>query len=744
MIDLVPDTTQEAVAESAAVIATTLRLRSMAEVTPAQWHEIDESGLFGLAVSEEDGGSGLGAAEQVLVAIELGAELAPLGIVATMIAAQLMAARRTATDGGGMARFGLADPWRWTPSGQLDSWRTVDAPPAGNVCIISATGVGIGVWNDAALESFDPSVRVGMATPAASGLVHDDGLVARATLLVAAQQVGIARKTQELAVEYAKTREQFGKPIGSFQAVKHACADMAVLTDAALAAVSHASVLLDAGASTGVAVSTAKAVAGEAAISNVRAAMQVFGGIGVTAESELHRYLRRATLLEQLLGPRRTTQKCSCVRKSELDMTSIATEAAQILKGGLRFRGYVRYDKTEGVVDLTLLPVGPRQVVIKTEATQACYTFANWILGDEQKDQAYVPGHGGVGRVVAVGSHVRRFQVGDRALVTITPNCGACYHCINGRGDMCNFLNNDDVNGSSLPEFATMEDGRTVTGGRGGFAEYMVINEEWGTPIFTDLPADQVALLSCVGATGLGPPTLTIPVQPGADVVVFGLGPIGLSAVNGAAIMNAAQIFAIDPVAYRRDVASKLGATTVIDPTGKDDTLVAEIKELCRGRTDRFFAGGRAWYEQRGTALNPGPPTLNARGPNYIFEAVGGERITPSVEPSPDPTGILPLQQAFAMCPSYGSIVTTGVGQRGNVTFAAGDFTNKGRTIYSAQYGRTNVMRDTPKFISMIERGHYRADLISTARYGLADSRKAFEESALRSTISATVVFDAP
>jgi Zn-dependent alcohol dehydrogenase len=107
-----------------------------------------------------------------------------------------------------------------------------------------------------------------------------------------------------------------------------------------------------------------------------------------------------------------------------------------------------------------------------------------------------------------------------------------------------------------------------------------------------------------------------------------------------------------------------------------------------------------------------------------------------------DPTGILPLQQAFAMCPWYGSLVTTGVGQKGNVVFAAGDFTNKGRTIYSAQCGRTNLMRDTPRFIALGERGLYRSELIATRSFKLAESRAAFLASTMRSTVSAHVVFD--
>lgn len=420
---------------------------------------------------------------------------------------------------------------------------------------------------------------------------------------------------------------------------------------------------------------------------------------------------------------------------------SAASEGSGLLAGGEKFKGFVRYDDTSAVVELTMLPVGRRQIVIRTEATQACYTFANWILGNEFKEQAYVPGHGGVGVVVAQGDEVRRTKVGDRVLVGITPHCGLCFHCLHGRGDMCNFLNNDDVNGSSLPPFATMDGGREVTGGRGGFAEYMVVNEEWSTPIFTDLPAAPLSLLSCVGATGLGPPTLTTPVTPGADVAVFGLGPIGLSMVNGAAMMSAGQIIAVDPIAYRREIALELGATTVIDPTGKDDTLVDEIKEMCKGPTDRFFSGGRAWYEMQGTALNPSPPTRNARGPEFVFEAVGGERMPPSVEASVDPTGILPLKQAFDVTPSYGTLVTTGVGQKGQISFAPNDFTNKGRTHFSAQYGRTNLMRDVPKFVTMMERGQYRGDLIATETYSLEESITAFERSALRSTVSAHVTF---
>jgi S-(hydroxymethyl)glutathione dehydrogenase / alcohol dehydrogenase len=408
-----------------------------------------------------------------------------------------------------------------------------------------------------------------------------------------------------------------------------------------------------------------------------------------------------------------------------------------------KFRGFVRHDSTADVVELRLIwPIGPRQVLIATEATQACYTITTNSLATTPSAVQNVPGHGGVGIVVYVGEQVRRFQVGDRALVAITPQCGLCYNCLHGRSDMCQFLNNDTTNGSNNPPFARMRDGREVTGGRGGFSELMVVNEEWATPVFTEHPAVPLSLLSCVGATGLGMSTTFVPVEPGCDVVVFGCGPIGLSIINGAVLHSAGQVIAVDPIAYRREVALQIGATTAIDPTGKNDTLGAELREMCKGRTDRYFAGGRTWQVNGfgGTAQGGG-----GRGPEYVFEATGGQRFDPSVrgiEPQPDPTGILPLQQLWALIPNYGTGITTSVGQQGSVSIPGGNFTNAGKTLRSAQYGGVDLMKDTPRFVTLLERGLYRADLIASATYPLDGAREAIEASAYRTTVSAHVAYD--
>jgi alkylation response protein AidB-like acyl-CoA dehydrogenase len=128
---------------------------------------------------------------------------------------------------------------------------------------------------------------------------------ARGAVLTAALQLGLADRLVEMAVEYAKDRRQFGRPIGSFQAIKHLLADMLVRVEVARAAVYAAGAHLDDPglAGFGRAVAGAKALAGEAAIANGKAATQVHGGMGYTWEVDVHLYLKRAWVLDTHFGP---------------------------------------------------------------------------------------------------------------------------------------------------------------------------------------------------------------------------------------------------------------------------------------------------------------------------------------------------------------------------------------------------------------------------------------------------------
>ena len=148
-------------------------------------------------------------------------------------------------------------------------------------------------------------------------------------------------------------------------------------------------------------------------------------------------------------------------------------------QAGRRFRAYVRTTEGGAVREVRMRALRDDMVVIRTEATQCCYTIVNQALGTGPAGgaggavPARILGHGGVGVVDAVGAKVTRVQPGDRVLVTNTPNCGECYDCLRGRGDICQM---NPSAGEPLVPIGELADGTPVYqhNNTGGFAELMI------------------------------------------------------------------------------------------------------------------------------------------------------------------------------------------------------------------------------------------------------------------------------
>lgn len=408
-------------------------------------------------------------------------------------------------------------------------------------------------------------------------------------------------------------------------------------------------------------------------------------------------------------------------------------QAPAVLTGtqtGRKFRALVRFGTGTEVADLELLPIQPREVVIRTEATAVCYTIVAGVLSANNVRQAQIPNHSGMGVVEAVGPEVKRVQVGDRVVIPGTPQCGVCYMCLQGRADWCQFL-------GITPQhpIAKMSDGTPVFASAqlGGLSEVMVVPEEYCCPVFTEVDGAELCLLGDTVGTGLAAAHNLAPVEPGTDVVVLGAGPVGMGAIQAARIKGAARVIVVEPIRYRREIAMKVGATMTLDPNAEASGLVAKIRDLCKGH-DRRYAGGRAWAD---------PVLAVPNGPDFTIEAVGGDTMPPKVEVGPDPTGVLPIQQAFEFTRAGGHIVLLGFAVRGTVSFPAAAFQNRGRTFHSGQQGGLHMLRDIPRYVRLIEKGEIDTKTMITARYPLERAREAVQAVADRTVLGAVVTFPA-
>jgi S-(hydroxymethyl)glutathione dehydrogenase / alcohol dehydrogenase len=247
-------------------------------------------------------------------------------------------------------------------------------------------------------------------------------------------------------------------------------------------------------------------------------------------------------------------------------------------------------------------------------------------------------------------------------------------------------------------------------------------------PVFTKASAVELGMVcSCVGVAGLGTATsqTLAAVAPGAIAAIVGCGPLGLSAVQGARIAGASKIIAIDPIRARRELALKVGATDVLDPNVEGEKLVAKVREMSSTPNNRLWSGGR---DSGGL--------LGGSGADFVIEGVGADRAKPRVEAGPDPTGVLPMRQAYEMCAPGGHVITTSL-PTGTISFPAVFFAIGGRTHHAGQAGGANPMRDIPRFVAMLDAGQYDAKALATRVVPIERMLEAYEEVVYRTTVTA-------
>jgi len=339
---------------------------------------------------------------------------------------------------------------------------------------------------------------------------------------------------------------------------------------------------------------------------------------------------------------------------------------------------------------------GPGEVLVKVAASGICHSDLHVIEGSLPVPPPCILGHEPAGMVVALGAGVTDFAVGDHVIGCLTAWCGVCKLCTEGRPHLC--LSQFEGRAAGAPPRLAGSDGAPIRqfANLSSFAEMMLCPARSLVKIRPDMPLDRASLIGCGVTTGLGAVLNTVRVPAGASVVVIGCGGVGLAAIQGARLVGAGRIIAIDAQPWKFPLARTLGATDCVDPAAADP--IAAVHELTGG------------------------------GAEFVFECIG---LVPTV------------QQAVAMTGRGGTTVLVGiVPVTQMVPISAADVTLQEKRIVGSYMGSNRFRFDMPKYIEFYLDGRLRLDEMISARIALDQVNAAFDRMRKGEVARQVIVFD--
>ncbi len=333
------------------------------------------------------------------------------------------------------------------------------------------------------------------------------------------------------------------------------------------------------------------------------------------------------------------------------------------------------------IADIRVSKPGPREVLISTAAVGVCRSDLHFVDGAFPHPVPTVPGHEAAGVIEAVGSDVAHLKVGDHVITFFTVFCGSCEMCVTGRPSLC--VDPSTRRPADAEPRLSLNDGTALAPflNLSAFAEQMLVHENACVAISKDMPLDRAALLGCAVITGAGSVFNDSRVRPGESVAVIGAGGIGLAAINAAKIAGAGTILAIDPVAEKRELALKLGATHALDAAA--DGLAKDVLKLTGG------------------------------GVHYAIEAVGRSNTA---------------ELAWNILRRGGTATILGMIAPGNNVSLPGPTFLTGKKIQGSLLGSTRFPIDMPRLVQMYLDGLLDLDTMVAERIRLEDVNEALEK----------------
>lgn len=232
------------------------------------------------------------------------------------------------------------------------------------------------------------------------------------------------------------------------------------------------------------------------------------------------------------------------------------------------------------VETIELDPPKAGEVLVRIAASGMCHSDEHLRTGDLGGLYPIIGGHEGAGVVEEVGPEVQNLAPGDHVVFGFVPACGVCPSCARGHSSLCDtgalLMLGAQLDGTHRHHASNGEDLRTMVC-LGTFAKRTVVNQASCVKILDHYPLDKACLIGCGVTTGWGSAVYAAEVKPGDDVVVIGIGGLGASAIQGARLAGAERIFAIDPVPFKLEMATKFGATHTASSVEEALELVPEV-----------------------------------------------------------------------------------------------------------------------------------------------------------------------
>jgi S-(hydroxymethyl)glutathione dehydrogenase/alcohol dehydrogenase len=346
---------------------------------------------------------------------------------------------------------------------------------------------------------------------------------------------------------------------------------------------------------------------------------------------------------------------------------------------------------------------GPKagEVLIEIKATGICHTDKYTLSGSDPEGLfPSILGHEGAGIVIDVGPDVKSLRPGDHVIPLYTPECRQCKSCTSRKTNLCTAIRATQGKGL-MPDGSS----RFSLGGRlihhymgcSTFANYTVLPEIALAKIREDAPFDTACYIGCGVTTGIGAVIFTAKVEAGANVVVFGLGGIGLNVVQGAKLVGADRVIGVDTNPARESLARRFGATHFVNPKRVSGDLVAHLVELTGG------------------------------GADYSFECIGNVQV---------------MRQALECCHrGWGQSIIIGVAAAGQEISTRPFQLVTGRVWRGTAFGGARGRTDVPKIVDWYMERKINIDDLITHRLPLERINDAFDLMGRGESIRSVVVY---